>query len=107
MGCNNSILINETKEIQQIYPPYHCPNCKYIWDEGDKFDQHLDYCIWDPDSLQYFAKTQKIDKFDDSDKIIPKNRCRCIMKSGHRIGKVCLRKEKLDTPGYCKHHIPI
>ena len=103
-------LAFEWKTVE-VYAPYHCPRCCYIWDTKARFVDHKDMCLIEPEALKEYAEWKKIDRFINTStlaveydrQLIPIGRCDAVRQSGHRKGQFCLNVIK-GTDGKCYIH---
>ncbi len=86
MGNKSSNNKNTTNTISG--PPYHCLECKYLWDSKDAFIMHKIKCLLTNGRANFSDVTERFDGVN-----IPNGRCPIDLK-----GKYCLKL----LP--CKHH---
>lgn len=92
------LLRYEALKSVEVYSPYHCPNCHFIWDSVEQFNDHKNLCFSDPESLKITALLLSIPYYNpENPNVFPKNRCGKIMNFGKRKGKICLRKVLTGT----------
>lgn len=95
-----SNYLPKQEDLQQleVYPPYHCPNCLFIWDSQKLFGEHKYLCLSDPESLKTTALSLNIPYYSaEKSNQIPPGRCVSKVKTGTRKGQICLREAMKST----------
>lgn len=79
--------------MSKMDPPFHCPNCLYIWETQISFDAHVLDCLSNAGDMKELAEKNKLIKWNYYD-FIPEGRC------GYKNddNSYCLRKS-------CQLHI--